>query len=195
MANPEYYQGALKFPDGKWVTTKYGDAEGMDVHSAVDAKVWERRPLYCVPIPGQSAWSRAAFTTPVAAAPPQQAGGEWGACWHAGTWGIAGARTQLQKNCATTGKHVQVRVSPCWLLSAGCFPTNSSRTSMPSLRHPSAIPLHTSMQASQPSNGTALPCILSPHHPKHQALPYPRRCRHHGRAPQTRPRAGSSGRR
>lgn len=50
--------------DGTWVTTKYGDVQpGSSVAEAAthcqqqDQVIWERRPLYCVPIPGQSAWA------------------------------------------------------------------------------------------------------------------------------------------
>ena len=76
MANPEYYHGAVKQRDGTWVTTKYGDAGGVDLESAADSKVWERRPLYCCPVPGMADWCTPAATP----AAPASAAGEGMLC-------------------------------------------------------------------------------------------------------------------
>tara|TARA_B110000977_G_scaffold197818_1_gene281308 strand:- start:14763 stop:16925 length:2163 start_codon:yes stop_codon:yes gene_type:complete len=60
MYNPEYYVGAYRDTGGRWKTTKYTEDPGP-VHSAgnaTDRKIWERRVLYCVPLPGESAWVR-----------------------------------------------------------------------------------------------------------------------------------------
>jgi hypothetical protein len=60
MYNPEYYVGAYRDAGGRWRTTKYtedlgpADAPGQPA----DRKIWERRVLYCVPVPGESAWVR-----------------------------------------------------------------------------------------------------------------------------------------
>ena len=60
MYNPEYYVGAYRDAGGRWRTTKYsedlGPADGPG--QPADRKIWERRVLYCVPVPGESAWVR-----------------------------------------------------------------------------------------------------------------------------------------
>jgi len=62
MYNPEYYVGAYRDAGGRWRTTKYtedlGPADLAGTHSPADSKIWERRVLYCVPVPGESAWVR-----------------------------------------------------------------------------------------------------------------------------------------
>jgi hypothetical protein len=58
MGNPEYYQGALQLHDGSWISTKYQDANMPDTNNVRDAKIWERRPIFCVPVPGHTAWAR-----------------------------------------------------------------------------------------------------------------------------------------
>ncbi|GAQ93090.1 hypothetical protein KFL_012920010 [Klebsormidium nitens] len=59
MFDPEYYVGAFKeTPSSTWHTTKYTDVYDVPIASGPDAQVWERKLLYCVPIPGQSDWSR-----------------------------------------------------------------------------------------------------------------------------------------
>lgn len=62
MAEPQYYHGAIRLPDGTWVTTKYQDGLPPEVASQVsadlsDTRIWERRPFLCVPLPGRSAWT------------------------------------------------------------------------------------------------------------------------------------------
>eukprot|EP00897_Mesotaenium_endlicherianum_P000995 jgi/Mesen1/10897/ME000095S10230 len=59
MFNAEYYLGAYKEGD-TWHTTKYQDMADIPLGSQSDTKVWDRRPLYCVPVPGESEWVRAA---------------------------------------------------------------------------------------------------------------------------------------
>ena len=57
MYNPEYYIGAYKQSGmDKWVTTKYTD-DGPTLADA-ETSIWERRVLYCVPVPGESGWAR-----------------------------------------------------------------------------------------------------------------------------------------
>jgi|TARA_B110000967_G_scaffold160242_1_gene166073 hypothetical protein len=61
MYNPEYYVGSYRDTGGRWITTKYSEDLGpSDAESQVptDRKIWERRVLYCVPLPGESAWVR-----------------------------------------------------------------------------------------------------------------------------------------
>jgi len=63
MYNPEYYVGAYRDAGGRWRTTKYTEDLGPEdlgpgTHSPADSKIWERRVLYCVPVPGESAWVR-----------------------------------------------------------------------------------------------------------------------------------------
>ncbi|MEW5299904.1 MAG: hypothetical protein WDW38_002727 [Sanguina aurantia] len=70
MLNPEYYQGAVRDPaSGIWRTSKYGDLQlpgslgsaagaGAAAAEASGYKLWERRPLYCIPVPGQSGWAQ-----------------------------------------------------------------------------------------------------------------------------------------
>jgi hypothetical protein len=89
MYNPEYYVGAYrdKTTGGKWKTTKFtedlgpADDDGMDPpphhqqqqqqqQQQPERKIWERRVLYCVPLPGESAWVRRLDGAGVGA-PPQ----------------------------------------------------------------------------------------------------------------------------
>ena len=61
MYNPEYYVGAYKDASGRWRTTKYTEDLGpadFPGQQPADRKIWERRVLYCVPLPGESAWVR-----------------------------------------------------------------------------------------------------------------------------------------
>jgi hypothetical protein len=62
MYNPEYYVGAYRDASagGRWRTTKYTEDLGPedDRDGPCDRKIWERRVLYCVPLPGESAWVR-----------------------------------------------------------------------------------------------------------------------------------------
>ncbi|CAF1800242.1 unnamed protein product [Brassica napus] len=54
MLGNEFYAGAYK--DGlTWSTNRYSDVSQFPDGS--DMKVWERRLLYCVPVPGQNQWT------------------------------------------------------------------------------------------------------------------------------------------
>ena len=57
MLNPEYYTGAYRLPNGSWCTTKYEDfsSEHEDL-SACQTVIWERKPLFCVSVPGEATW-------------------------------------------------------------------------------------------------------------------------------------------
>ncbi|KAH7443769.1 hypothetical protein KP509_02G050200 [Ceratopteris richardii] len=61
MFNSEYYIGAYKDGDA-WRTTKYSDVAAVPSCSESSMKIWERRPLYCVPVPGENLWVKDAFT-------------------------------------------------------------------------------------------------------------------------------------
>jgi hypothetical protein len=56
MYNPEYYVGAYKDKStgGRWRTTKFTEkiGAGAEPDDSAERKIWERRVLYCVPIPG-----------------------------------------------------------------------------------------------------------------------------------------------
>lgn len=73
MFNTEYYVGAYRAADGAWRTTKYTDGAPQAGPAAPassdlsDCGLWERRVVYVVPVPGESAWCRDADR---AAAPP-----------------------------------------------------------------------------------------------------------------------------
>ncbi|KAF3673236.1 Mini-chromosome maintenance complex-binding protein [Capsicum annuum] len=57
MLGNEFYVGAYK--EGEtWRTNKFADFSQfpMAVDSSPDMRVWERRLLYCVPVPGQNSW-------------------------------------------------------------------------------------------------------------------------------------------
>ena len=62
MYNPEFYVGAYKDETtlGRWKTTKYTEEVEPVLcrGSSREQKIWERRILYCVPIPGESVWLR-----------------------------------------------------------------------------------------------------------------------------------------
>ena len=73
MYNPEYYVGAYKDKStgGRWRTTKFTEkiGAGAEPDDSAERKIWERRVLYCVPIPGESSWVRR-LDGAVASAPP-----------------------------------------------------------------------------------------------------------------------------
>ena len=78
MLNPEYYTGAYKVAraqntnsvgngngtpgsssgssGSEWQTTKYEDFAGEDLSLATETVMWERRPLFCVAVPGENKW-------------------------------------------------------------------------------------------------------------------------------------------
>ncbi|XP_059627903.1 mini-chromosome maintenance complex-binding protein isoform X2 [Cornus florida] len=56
MLGNEFYVGAYK--DGAmWRTNKFTDVSQFSMSSSSDKRVWERRLLYCVPVPGQNLWA------------------------------------------------------------------------------------------------------------------------------------------
>ncbi|XP_028778888.1 mini-chromosome maintenance complex-binding protein isoform X2 [Neltuma alba] len=56
MIGNELYVGAYK--DGSvWRTNKFMDVAQFPMGSSADMRIWERRLLYCVPVPGQNAWT------------------------------------------------------------------------------------------------------------------------------------------
>ncbi|XP_027110645.2 mini-chromosome maintenance complex-binding protein [Coffea eugenioides] len=56
MLGNEFYVGAYK--DGSvWRTNKFADHSQFPIGSSSDMRVWERRLLYCVPVPGQNSWT------------------------------------------------------------------------------------------------------------------------------------------
>ncbi|KAI7991290.1 Mini-chromosome maintenance complex-binding protein [Camellia lanceoleosa] len=56
MLGNEFYVGAYK--DGAtWRTNKFTDVSQFPMHSSADTRIWERRLLYCVPVPGQNSWT------------------------------------------------------------------------------------------------------------------------------------------
>ncbi|KAJ7566570.1 hypothetical protein O6H91_02G109100 [Diphasiastrum complanatum] len=60
MFDVEYYIGAYK--DGaKWLTTKYTDVASVPVELENDKQIWDRRILYCVPVPGENTWVKQAL--------------------------------------------------------------------------------------------------------------------------------------
>ncbi|KAG7569927.1 Mini-chromosome maintenance complex-binding protein [Arabidopsis thaliana x Arabidopsis arenosa] len=56
MLGNEFYAGAYK-DDTTWRTNKYSDVSQFPEGSSTEMKVWERRLLYCVPVPGQNQWT------------------------------------------------------------------------------------------------------------------------------------------
>lgn len=77
MLNPEYYLGAFRRPGGEWHTTKFSDSATSDLRADEDFEpsIWERRPFYCVPVPGESAWStHRSIGTPLPPSTPLKSG-------------------------------------------------------------------------------------------------------------------------
>lgn len=65
MLNPEYFAGAYQSAQtGEWRTTKYEDFADEDLGAARDTVVWERKPLFCVSVAGESDWVRGRQTRP-----------------------------------------------------------------------------------------------------------------------------------
>uniref|UniRef100_A0A1J3JNI2 Mini-chromosome maintenance complex-binding protein n=1 Tax=Noccaea caerulescens TaxID=107243 RepID=A0A1J3JNI2_NOCCA len=56
MLGNEFYAGAYK-DDSTWRTNKYSDISHFPEGSSSEMQVWERRLLYCVPVPGQNQWT------------------------------------------------------------------------------------------------------------------------------------------
>ncbi|KAK9742259.1 hypothetical protein RND81_03G159400 [Saponaria officinalis] len=56
MLGNEFYVGAYK--DGStWKTNKYSDVCQLQTDLSPDMRLWERRLLYCVPVPGMNSWA------------------------------------------------------------------------------------------------------------------------------------------
>ncbi|KAJ4970296.1 hypothetical protein NE237_003395 [Protea cynaroides] len=55
MLGNELYVGAFK--DGStWKTNKFMDVASSPMDPSSEMRIWERRVLYCVPVPGQASW-------------------------------------------------------------------------------------------------------------------------------------------
>ncbi|XP_010252101.2 PREDICTED: mini-chromosome maintenance complex-binding protein-like isoform X2 [Nelumbo nucifera] len=64
MLGNEFYAGAFK--DGStWRTNKFTDVASFPMDSSTEVKVWERRLLYCVPVPAQNSWTQPRPSEPV----------------------------------------------------------------------------------------------------------------------------------
>lgn len=61
MFETEFYIGAFK--DGSsWKTNKYADVASVQMAPNAQMEMWDRRLLYCVPVPGENTWVREAST-------------------------------------------------------------------------------------------------------------------------------------
>jgi len=59
MYEPEYYAGAYRDKaTGAWMTTKYTEAPAPCVDIGEDSVLFERRVMYCVPVPAEREWVR-----------------------------------------------------------------------------------------------------------------------------------------
>lgn len=56
MFNPEIFIGAFREPGAAWQTCKYQDFLAKGPSEAAETVMWERRPFYCVPVPGEAQW-------------------------------------------------------------------------------------------------------------------------------------------
>lgn len=56
MLGNEFYVGTYKDGDA-WRTNKFVDVSQFPMKSSTDMRVWERRLLYCVTVPGQNSWT------------------------------------------------------------------------------------------------------------------------------------------
>ncbi|XP_061368046.1 mini-chromosome maintenance complex-binding protein [Gastrolobium bilobum] len=56
MLGNEFYVGAYK-DDSVWRTNKFMDVSQFPMGSSADMRIWERRLLYCVPVPGLNSWT------------------------------------------------------------------------------------------------------------------------------------------
>ncbi|GLJ14702.1 hypothetical protein SUGI_0238350 [Cryptomeria japonica] len=74
MFDSEFYVGVFK--DGStWRTNKYADMASVQMPPDAQVEVWDRRLLYCVPVPGENTWVRDAPCKDDACSngtPPQQ---------------------------------------------------------------------------------------------------------------------------
>ncbi|KAM0043028.1 putative mini-chromosome maintenance complex-binding protein [Helianthus debilis subsp. tardiflorus] len=58
MLGNEFYVGAYKNND-TWNTNKFTDVSQYPMGTSSHTRIWERRLLYCVPVPGQNSWADA----------------------------------------------------------------------------------------------------------------------------------------
>ncbi|KAJ8763975.1 hypothetical protein K2173_004839 [Erythroxylum novogranatense] len=59
MLGNEFYVGAFK--DGSvWRTNKFMDVSQFPMPPSPDVRIWERRLLYCIPVPGLNTWAESA---------------------------------------------------------------------------------------------------------------------------------------
>ncbi|KAL7589325.1 hypothetical protein Lser_V15G36082 [Lactuca serriola] len=56
MLGNEFYVGAYKNEE-TWNTNKFTDVSQFAMDPSADMRVWERRLLYCVPVPGLNSWA------------------------------------------------------------------------------------------------------------------------------------------
>ncbi|GAA0141636.1 hypothetical protein LIER_02739 [Lithospermum erythrorhizon] len=56
MLGNEFYVGAYKDRD-VWRTNKYADVSQSPMGSPSNSQIWERRLIYCTPVPGQNDWT------------------------------------------------------------------------------------------------------------------------------------------
>ncbi|KAJ4849353.1 hypothetical protein Tsubulata_024296 [Turnera subulata] len=56
MLGNEFYVGAHKV-GSVWKTNKFSDHSQFPMDSSCESRVWERRLLYCVPVPGLNSWA------------------------------------------------------------------------------------------------------------------------------------------
>ncbi|KAI3815944.1 hypothetical protein L1987_15628 [Smallanthus sonchifolius] len=56
MLGNELYAGAYKNEE-TWNTNKFTDVSQFPMGSSPDTRLWERRLLFCVPVPGQNSWA------------------------------------------------------------------------------------------------------------------------------------------
>ncbi|XP_039002478.1 mini-chromosome maintenance complex-binding protein-like [Hibiscus syriacus] len=57
MLGNEFYVGAYREDGSSWRTNKFTDVSQYPMESPSDTCIWERRLLYCAPVPGQSFWT------------------------------------------------------------------------------------------------------------------------------------------
>ncbi|KAE8706458.1 Mini-chromosome maintenance complex-binding protein [Hibiscus syriacus] len=57
MLGNEFYVGAYKDGGSSWRTNKFTDVSQYPMESPSDTCIWERRLLYCIPVPGHSSWT------------------------------------------------------------------------------------------------------------------------------------------
>ncbi|XP_043703405.1 mini-chromosome maintenance complex-binding protein [Telopea speciosissima] len=64
MLGNELYVGVFK--DGTtWRTNKFMDVASSPMDSSSEMRIWERRVLYCVPVPGQASWIESSTETAI----------------------------------------------------------------------------------------------------------------------------------